>query len=386
MHSTWGLSASIATDVLDNGRRGAATAALSMASMASPASAPPPTQQQQQSAPPQAFAAQLPSQQQEHQEPQPPQHQQQQQCSLMRELQTQAPPRCAGFMVSDNSQWASDDLQSHVSCISVGSADVHVKAPPQDALACDGICREQWEAFGWEGRFSSSSQAQAQAPPQHRVHVNMNFQIEYMLEVIIGVRPIAKAAVTKAGCGEYEKHSFGDVWSGVVEHPLQVMRRLTTQNTTFSTDASQDLTWLLFGYNSTTNKWDDLCPYKCDQILSNRATTLLNALASIDTRSWCTEDMTCIGAFKEYLSNILRSELPKTSLAAHAFVQGVSFSKDDDGWPRTDYTNEEQCWSAANDAVRGIQKFVRQQGIEVVWQEDPFDFQQAPKSFDPIVS
>ena len=109
------------------------------------------------------------------------------------------------------------------------------------------------------------------------------------------------------------------------------MRRLTTQNTTCSTEASQDLTWLLFGYNSTTNKWDDLCPYKCDQILSNRATTLLNALASIDTRSWCTEGTTCIGAFKEYLCNILRSEHPKTSLVAHAFVQGVSFSKDDDG-------------------------------------------------------
>ena len=77
-HSTWGLSASIATDGLDNGRRGAAIAALSVASVASPASAPPPTQQQQPCAPPQAFAAQLPLQQQEHQEPQPPQHQQQQ--------------------------------------------------------------------------------------------------------------------------------------------------------------------------------------------------------------------------------------------------------------------------------------------------------------------
>ena len=99
-HSTWGLSASIATDGLDNGRRGAATAALSVASVASPASAPPPTQQQQQYAPPQAFAAQLPSQQQENQEPQPPQHQQQQQCS---------PPTAFAM--------------------GVGSADVHVKAP-----------------------------------------------------------------------------------------------------------------------------------------------------------------------------------------------------------------------------------------------------------------
>ena len=129
-----------------------------MASVASPAYAPPPTQQQQQSAPPQAFAAQLPSQQQEHQEPQPPQYQQQQQCS---------PPTAFAM--------------------GVGSTDVHVKAPPQDALACDGICREQWEAFGWEGRFSSSSQAQAQAPPQHRVPVNINVQMEDMLEVIIGV-------------------------------------------------------------------------------------------------------------------------------------------------------------------------------------------------------
>ena len=172
-HSTWGLSASIATDVLDNGRRGAATAALSMASVASPAYAPPPTQQQQQSAPPQAFAAQLPSQQQEHQEPQPPQYQQQQQCS---------PPTAFAM--------------------GVGSADVHVKAPPQDALACDGICREQWEAFGWEGvmnRAHSSEvilqppiqqqqqQQQAQAPPQHRVPVNINILMEDMLEVIIRV-------------------------------------------------------------------------------------------------------------------------------------------------------------------------------------------------------
>ena len=223
----------------------------------------------------------------------------------------------------------------------------------------------------------------------------MNILMEDMLEVIIGVRPIAKAAVTKAGCGEYEKHSFGDVWSGVVEHPLQVMRRLTTQNTITcnsihrSTDASHDLTWLLFGYNSATEKWDDLCPYnhypRCGSLVK-RATILLDALASIDTRSWCTDDTICIGAFKEYLRNILRSEHPKTSLAAHAFVQGVSFSKDENGWPRPDYRNEEQRWSAANDAVRGIQKFVRQQGIEVVEQEDPFDFQQAPKSFDPIVS
>ena len=225
--------------------------------------------------------------------------------------------------------------------------------------------------------------------------MNMNILMEDVLEVIIGVRPIAKAAVTKAGCGEYKKHSFGDVWSGVVEHPLQVMRRLTTQNTFTcksihrSTDASQDLTWLLFGYNSAAEKWDDLCPYNHHPrsgSLVKRATILLDALASIDTRSWCTEDTTCIGAFKEYLCNILRSEHPKTSLAAHAFVQGVSFSKDENGWPRPDYRNEEQRWSAANDAVRGIQKFVRQQGIEVVEQEDPFDFQQAPKSFDPIVS
>ena len=167
---------------------------------------------------------------------------------------------------------------------------------------------------------------------------------------------------------------------------------MTTQNTftcksiTRSTDASQDLTWLWFGYNPTTKKWDDLCPYNCARILVNRATILLDALASIDTRSWCTEDTTCIEVFEEYLYNILRSEHPKTSLVAHAFVQGLSFSKDENGWTRPDYINEEQCWSAANDSVRGIQKFVRQQGIEVVWQEDPCDFQQAPKSFDTIVS
>ena len=166
--------------------------------------APPPTQQQQQSAPPQAFAAQLPLQQQEHQEPQPPQRQQQQQCS---------PPTAFAM--------------------GVGSADVHVKAPPQDALACDGICREQWEEFGWEGvmnRAHSSevilqppiqqqqqqqqAQAQAQAPPQHRVPVNINILMEEMSEVIIGVGPIAKAAVTKAVCGEYD-YSIVLVTSGL---------------------------------------------------------------------------------------------------------------------------------------------------------------------------
>ena len=170
------------------------------------------------------------------------------------------------------------------------------------------------------------------------------------------------------------------------------MRRLTTQNTFTcksihrGTDASQDLTWLLFGYNSTTKKWDDICPYNHHPrygSLVKRATILLDALVLI---AWCTEDTTCIGAFKEYLHNILQSEHPKTSLVAHAFVQGLSFSKDESGWPRPNYINEEHLWSAANDAVRGIRKFVRQQGIEVAWQEDPCDFQQAPKSFDTIVS
>ena len=111
------------------------------------------------------------------------------------------------------------------------------------------------------------------------------------------------------------------------------MRRWTTQNVFTcksihcSTDASQDLTWLLFGYNSTTKKWDDICPYECDKILRSRATILFDALVKIDTRSWCTEDTTCIGAFKEYLCNILRSERPKTSLVAHAFVQACPSAK-----------------------------------------------------------
>ena len=57
-------------------------------------------------------------------------------------------------------------------------------------------------------------QAQPQAPPQHRVPVNMNILMEDMLEVIIGVRPIAKAAVTKAVCGEYD-YSIVLVTSGL---------------------------------------------------------------------------------------------------------------------------------------------------------------------------
>ena len=61
--------------------------------------------------------------------------------------------------------------------------------------------------------------------------------------------------------------------------------------------------------------------------------------------------------------------------------------KDENGWPRPDYINEEQLWSAADDAVKGIRTFVGQQGIAVVWQEeDTPDFQQAPTSFDTIVS
>ena len=101
-------------------------------------------------------------------------------------------------------KWASDDSRSHVSCISLGSAVVHVKAPPQDALACDGICREQWDAFGWEcvmnpahssevilqppiQQQQQQQQQQAQAPPQHRVPVSINILMEDMLEVIIGV-------------------------------------------------------------------------------------------------------------------------------------------------------------------------------------------------------
>ena len=73
-------------------------------------------------------------------------------------------------------------------------------------------------------------------------------------------------------------------------------------------------------------------------------------------------------------------------MVAHAFVRGLSFSNDENGWPRPNYQDEEQLWSAADDAVEGIRTFVRQQGIDVVWQEDPPDFQQAPKSFDTIVS
>ena len=85
----------------------------------------------------------------------------------------------------------------------MGSADVHVKAPPQDALVCDGICREQCDAFGWEGVMNHAhssdvilqppiqqqqqQQQQAQAPPQHRVPVSINILMEDMLEVIIGV-------------------------------------------------------------------------------------------------------------------------------------------------------------------------------------------------------
>ena len=122
-------------------------------------------------------------------------------------------------------------------------------------------------------------------------------------------------------------------------------------------------------------------------LLVKRVLILIEAWALIDKMTWCVEDATCIGAFKEYLYNISQSKLPATSLVAHAFVRGLSFSNDKNGWPRPNYQDEEQLWSAADDAVKGIRMFVGQQGIAVVWQEeDTPDFQQAPTSFDTIVS
>ena len=129
---------------------------------------------------------------------------------------------------------------------------------------------------------------------------------------------------------------------------------LTTQNTftcksiRCSTDTSQDLTWLLFGYNSRTKTWDDIRTCKkhaCYGFLVKRVMILIEVWALIDKMPWCFEDTTCIGAFKEYLYNISQSKLPATSLVAHAFVRGLSFSNDENGWPRPNYQDEEQLWS-----------------------------------------
>ena len=87
---------------------------------------------------------------------------------------------------------AAADSRLHVSCIRVGS----------DALACDSICREGVmnpvhisEVIlqpPIQQQQQQQQQQQAQAPPQHRVPVNINILMEDSWEVIIGYDPLPK--------------------------------------------------------------------------------------------------------------------------------------------------------------------------------------------------
>ena len=187
-----------------------------------------------------------------------------------------------------------------------------------------------------------------------------------------------------------EWHCFGDVWSGIVDHSLQVMARLVLPGSPFKVqtlmhgqDPSQDLTWLFFGYNPKANKWVYVSPY--DQharlpSLVKHAENLLAGMTMLVTKSWTQQERTCVRGFQTYLDTIVQHKHPTTSLIAHAFLQQLSFRPGhrNPDWAEPAYTNIDQLWSAAGDALRGIETFLMQHNVNAAVHEAPSDFQEAP--------
>ena len=187
-----------------------------------------------------------------------------------------------------------------------------------------------------------------------------------------------------------EWHWFGDVWSGIVDHSLQVMARLVLPGSPFKfqtlehgQDPSQDLTWLFFGYNPKANKWAYVGNYdRHPRIVSlvEHARILLAGMTMLDTKSWTPQERTCFRGFQTYLDTILHHQHPTTSLVAHAFLKELSFNqgRQVSAWAEPAYTDLDQLWSAAEDALSGVQTFIMQHGINAALHDHPCDFRKAP--------
>ena len=148
-------------------------------------------------------------------------------------------------------------------------------------------------------------------------------------------------------------------------------------------DPSQDLTWLVFGYNPNVKVWAHTGPYDRHphlESLVKRADILRGALHLLDIKTWSIEDRSCVSAFYMYLGIILKQQHPTAPLVAHAFLKGLDlppFTKGTD-WAQPVYTDIEHFWSAADDAFTGIQAFLMQHGFNAAVHDEPSDFQQAP--------
>ena len=168
------------------------------------------------------------------------------------------------------------------------------------------------------------------------------------------------------------------------------MVRLTTPGTRISfqflerlQDPSQDLTWLLFGYNPKANVWEHTSTYDRHPLLESlvkRADIMRGHLKVLDKRKWTHQDKSCVAAFFMYLGLILERQHPTAPLVAYAFLSGLSFRpfSKGNGWAKPNYTDIEQLWSAATSAFAGIEAFLMQHGFDAAVHDEPSDFQQAP--------
>ena len=116
-------------------------------------------------------------------------------------------------------------------------------------------------------------------------------------------------------------------------------------------DTSQDLTWLLFGYNPNTNTWAYVGQYdqhpRIDSLVEH-AHILLDCVRRVDTASWKRHEKICVQAFQTYFAHHLRPHLPY----------------------RTEHWQALVC----------IHTFLRQHGKNAACHEAPCDFQQAPST------
>ena len=144
-------------------------------------------------------------------------------------------------------------------------------------------------------------------------------------------------------------------------------------------DPSQDLTWLFFGYNPKANKWDYVGNYdRHPRVVSlvEHARILLEGMTMLDGKSWTPQERTCVRGFQTYLDIILQHQHPTTSLVAHAFLKELSFNpgRQVSAWAEPAYTDLEQLWSAADDALSGIQTFLMQHDVVAALHDNPCDF------------
>ena len=102
----------------------------------------------------------------------------------------------------------------------------------------------------------------------------------------------------------------------------------TFQSLVRGQDPSQDLTWLLFGYNPKTNIWEHTGVYDRHphiESLVKRANIMRDVLKALSAQIWDSEDRTCVRAFYTYLGIIVERRHPTTdTIGCTCIPEGIA--------------------------------------------------------------